>query len=198
MSDDKPKEWTLRELAAETGVTERTVRYYISRGLVHPPLRAGRGAAYGGKHKAQIEAVRELQAKGLMLSQIEHSLAAGRAGTMAEEIELDLKRSEVPPAGRMLWFEKDGTLAGDEAGPTTRDAQMLSAPSQTPSPAPGRSGALAEPEIWRSYEVARDVRVMLRTGAAPWRTKALVAALGRFAAEVKHIISSKEDPNEQR
>lgn len=196
MSDDKPKEWTLRELAAETGVTERTVRYYISRGLVDPPLRAGRGAAYGEKHKAQIEAVRELQAKGLMLSQIEHALAAGRGGTVAEEIELDLKRAEVPPAGKMLWFEPDGTLAGDEAGPAPRDAQMLSAPRPTPSPAPGPAPALPEPEVWRSYEVARDVRVMLRTGAGPWRTKALVAALGRFAAEVKHIISSKEDLNE--
>lgn len=195
MSDDKPKKWTLRELAAETGVTERTVRYYISRGLVDPPLRAGRDAAYGEKHKAQIETVRELQAKGLMLSQIEHALAAGRAGTTTGEIELGLKRSEAPPPGQMLWFEPDGTLGPDQAALMTRDAAALAAPSAA-SVAPGPAPALAEPEVWRSYEITRDVRVMLRAGAGPWRTKALVAALGRFAAEVKHIISSKEDRNE--
>lgn len=188
MTDDKPREWTLRELAAETGVTERTVRYYISRGLVDPPLRAGRDAAYGEKHKIQIETVRGLQAKGLMLSQIEHALAAGRAGSQAEETEIHLNMMVAPPADRMLWFEPDGTLAGDEAAPTARDADMLAAPGPRPS--------LAEPEVWRSYEVASDVRVLLRAGAGPWRTKALVAALGRFAAEVRHITSSKEDQGE--
>jgi Zn-dependent peptidase ImmA (M78 family) len=58
------KELTLKELAAETGVPERTIRYYISRGLLAPPLRGGRGAAYGESHKNALAQIRQLQAKG--------------------------------------------------------------------------------------------------------------------------------------
>jgi DNA-binding transcriptional MerR regulator len=69
------KEWTLRELGAESGVPERTIRFYISRGLVDPPLRGGRGAAYGAGHKARLEAIKKLQAKGMMLAEIAHAIA---------------------------------------------------------------------------------------------------------------------------
>jgi len=64
------KEWTLRELAAESGIPERTIRFYISKGILDPPLRGGRGAAYGPDHLARLKEIRGLQAKGLMLAEI--------------------------------------------------------------------------------------------------------------------------------
>jgi DNA-binding transcriptional MerR regulator len=64
------KELTLRELAAESGVPERTIRFYISRGILDPPLRGGRGAAYGPDHLTRLREIRALQAKGLMLTEI--------------------------------------------------------------------------------------------------------------------------------
>jgi DNA-binding transcriptional MerR regulator len=64
------KEWTLRELAAESGVPERTIRFYISKGILDPPLRGGRGAAYGPDHLTRLKEIRGLQAKGLMLAEI--------------------------------------------------------------------------------------------------------------------------------
>ena len=64
------KEWTLRELAAESGVPERTIRFYISKGILLPPLRGGRGAAYGPDHLNRLNEIRGLQAKGLMLAEI--------------------------------------------------------------------------------------------------------------------------------
>jgi DNA-binding transcriptional MerR regulator len=64
------KEWTLRELAAESGVPERTIRFYISKGILDPPLRGGRGAAYGPDHLSRLREIRGLQAKGLMLADI--------------------------------------------------------------------------------------------------------------------------------
>ncbi len=97
--DDKEKEWTLRELAAETGVPERTIRFYISRGLVDPPLRGGRGAAYGASHKARLEEVRKLQAKGLMLAEIARVVSAEqREESAPEEALLERKLVESPPA----------------------------------------------------------------------------------------------------
>jgi len=130
-------QWTLRELAAETGVPERTIRFYISRELLPPPLKGGRGAAYGPAHKTLLETIKKLQAKGMMLAEIGHAL--------------------------------------------THEAE----------PAP----ALPEPETWRSYSVARDVVVMLRAGASPWRTRSLLSALRRFAALVEDE-TKKEDKGE--
>jgi DNA-binding transcriptional MerR regulator len=64
------KERTLRELAAESGVPERTIRFYISRGILDPPLRGGRGAAYGPGHLKRLKEIRDLQSQGLMLADI--------------------------------------------------------------------------------------------------------------------------------
>jgi DNA-binding transcriptional MerR regulator len=66
---------SLNELAKESGVPERTIRYYISRGLIPGPLRGGRGAEYTEEHLAGIQNVRRLQSGGMTLSEIEYQLA---------------------------------------------------------------------------------------------------------------------------
>ena len=170
MSEPRPREWTLKELAAATGVTERTIRFYIAKGLVEPPLRAGRSAAYGEGHRDRILAVRDLQARGLSLAEIGHRLALG--GANGEGGDAQPGRDLDPSAGKMVWFEPDGSVAGSGAAGIGEGRDAIVA------------RRLAEPEVWRTYEIAPEVRVMIKTGTAPWRAKALVAALGRFAAEV--------------
>jgi DNA-binding transcriptional MerR regulator len=71
--------WTLRELAGEAGLPERTIRFYIARGLLPGPVGAGRGAAYGDDHLARLGAIRELQEKGLMLAEIARVLGGDEA-----------------------------------------------------------------------------------------------------------------------
>ena len=66
---------TLNELAKMSGVPERTIRYYISRGLVSGPVRGGRGAEYTEEHLAGIRNVRRLQSGGMTLAEIEHQFA---------------------------------------------------------------------------------------------------------------------------
>ena len=179
MSDEKTKEWTLRELASKTGVPERTIRFYISRGLVAPPLRAGRDAAYGEQHRARIELIRAMQAKGMMLAEISHALSI-EYGRISEK---RVHKLEEPEVRKMLWFEKDGTLDESQAHLIAMNKDISAAP------------ALPEPEIWRTYAVAADVRVVFKTGASPWRTKAVLAALRRFAGEVANF-NAKEDKRE--
>ena len=69
MSDEKAQ-WSLAELAVESGLSPRTIRYYISRGLMRGPEMAGRGAVYGEEHLARLRKIRELQVQGAMLSEI--------------------------------------------------------------------------------------------------------------------------------
>jgi DNA-binding transcriptional MerR regulator len=61
---------TLAELAEASGLAARTIRFYIARGLLDGPLKAGRGAAYTAEHLARLERVKRLQAEGRTLSEI--------------------------------------------------------------------------------------------------------------------------------
>ncbi len=176
---DVAKEYTLRELAEEADVPERTIRFYISRGLVDPPLRGGRGAAYGEKHKEQLESIRKLQAKGMMLSQIAHALAAERV--QSPDVLHPLVAAETRP-GEMVWFKADGTI--DESSAAALAVESAEAPARPALSPVAPVQALSEPTVWRSYAVASDATVMLKAGGSPWRTRALLDALRRFAAEI--------------
>jgi DNA-binding transcriptional MerR regulator len=68
------RHYTLQELAAEAGLPARTIRFYIARGLLPGPDKAGRGAAYTEAHLARLQQIKNLQARGLMLAEIAHQL----------------------------------------------------------------------------------------------------------------------------
>ena len=59
---------SIDELAAATGVSRRTVHYYIQRRLIDPPLGRGRGRHYDRRHALQILKVRDLQRRGVALT----------------------------------------------------------------------------------------------------------------------------------
>ncbi len=68
---------TLAELSEESGIPARTIRFYIARGLLEGPVKAGRGATYTASHLARVEKIKNLQSEGRMLSEIAHTLTAG-------------------------------------------------------------------------------------------------------------------------
>ena len=63
---------TLAELSEASRVPARTIRFYISRGLLEGPVKAGRGAAYTREHLARLNEIKTLQSGGRMLSEIAH------------------------------------------------------------------------------------------------------------------------------
>jgi DNA-binding transcriptional MerR regulator len=67
-------EMTLAELADASGVPARTIRFYIARGILEGPVKAGRGAAYTAEHLGRLERIQQLQAKGRTLSEIGRAL----------------------------------------------------------------------------------------------------------------------------
>jgi DNA-binding transcriptional MerR regulator len=66
----KREEWTLADLAEDTGLTARTIRYYIARGLVSGPVTAGRGAVYTADHVRRLREIRDMQSQGATLAEI--------------------------------------------------------------------------------------------------------------------------------
>ena len=67
-------ELTVDELAARTGMTVRTVRFYASEGLLPAPRRRGRVAYYGARHRLRLDLIRTLQDHGYTLSAIQRVL----------------------------------------------------------------------------------------------------------------------------
>ena len=61
---------TLADLEQKSGVPARTIRFYISRGLLDGPSKAGRGATYTAAHVERLAKIKALQDKGHVLSEI--------------------------------------------------------------------------------------------------------------------------------
>ena len=66
---------TIAELAARTGISVRTIRFYAGLGLIPPPVVRGRLGLYDECHTARLELVRDLQRLGFTLAAIEGYLA---------------------------------------------------------------------------------------------------------------------------
>ena len=77
------------ELATLSGVSRRTVRYYVQEGLLPSPLGVGRGRHYGREHLDQLLRVKVMQERGLSLGEIHLAVSGGRA---------QLAEASVPPS----------------------------------------------------------------------------------------------------
>lgn len=62
--------YSIGELATLGGVSRRTVRYYVQRGLLEAPTGLGRGRHYTEQHLNSLIRIRELQEAGRPLAEI--------------------------------------------------------------------------------------------------------------------------------
>ncbi len=88
MTEQTEKQLTIAELAARTGISVRTIRFYASLGLIPPPQVRGRLGLYDERHVARLELVRDLQGLGFTLSAIEGYLARIPADRSPEDLAL--------------------------------------------------------------------------------------------------------------
>ena len=85
---------SIDELATLTGLTARTVRYYIQQGLVSRPEGAKRGAYYARRHVEQLLLIRRWTDAGLSLDRVRELIGG------APE---DPPRRQVPPGSVEVW-----------------------------------------------------------------------------------------------
>jgi DNA-binding transcriptional MerR regulator len=113
-----PAAITIDELARRTGVTTRNIRAYQAGGLLPPPTRHGRVGFYGDEHRARLEVIRDLRARGLGLEAIaavlERAPGSARsdlsafARAMTSALFLDAERPTIMTADAFLetWGEQ--------------------------------------------------------------------------------------------
>ena len=121
--------YTLQDLVDLSGVTPRTVRYYIAQGLLPSPDGAGPAARYTEGHLARLRLIRQLQREHLPLAEIRSRLA----GLDDEAISTLVTAEPSPPSDSAIDYIRS-VLAGQ--GTTVR------AGTTTPTPAPRAHSAL--------------------------------------------------------
>ena len=124
---------TLEELSARTGVEVRTLRSWISEGLLSPPYKSGRGATYPASNVARALAVRALkEMHGMSFAEI------GRRFMLASD-------EQIRDWGRPRERKVEGDSARDylrrlrlrlEAGAEDAPAPMMHQDAPSPNPAP--------------------------------------------------------------
>ena len=78
--------YTLDELTSATGLTVRTVRYYISEGLLPPPHGVGPGTRYTREHLERLLLIGALKDAYLPLKEIRRRLAAMTGAEISEAV----------------------------------------------------------------------------------------------------------------
>jgi len=68
--------YRIGELSEKTGVTKRTVHYYVGKGLIPPPEGSGVNSAYNDGHLKRILLVKKLQDRYLPLERIREIMAS--------------------------------------------------------------------------------------------------------------------------
>jgi DNA-binding transcriptional MerR regulator len=108
-----PGSLKLEELATRAGVSARTVRYYIQRGLLPAPEFRGPDTNYGERHLLVLKAIRSLQDAHLPLDAIAgvlqgksadelRSIADGKASAQVQPFRGAATRRDDSPARRPL------------------------------------------------------------------------------------------------
>ncbi|MHB8466390.1 MAG: MerR family transcriptional regulator [Acidimicrobiales bacterium] len=131
----------VEQLAAATGLSVDTIRYYQARGLLDPPDREGRVAWYGRGHVDRLQRIRELATRGLTLTiigrllrgELDHAdeeLAAavssptpGRSSFPIEELA---RRSGIPLAV-LSAVAREGFLTPEDDRYTDADVEAAAA-----------------------------------------------------------------------
>ena len=89
----------LKELAAAAGVSARTIRYYVQRGLLPAPAFHGRDTTYSHDHLHRLAAIKKLQDHFLPLDAIAAELErAGAESILARKAPRENERPAPPTA----------------------------------------------------------------------------------------------------
>ena len=75
LTPEPDRRLSLDQLSTLTGLTPRTVRYYVAEGLLEPPAGAKRGAHYLRKHLERLLLIRRWTEAGLSLERVRELLA---------------------------------------------------------------------------------------------------------------------------
>jgi DNA-binding transcriptional MerR regulator len=154
-----PTDYTLNDLARLAGTSQRTVRYYISSGLLPPPAGAGPAARYSELHLDRLRLIKRLQSGHLPLAEIRRRLEAlpeDQIAAAADALEPSIADSALDYVSSLL-HRSEPSFA------IPVPAKSL-APPPVPEPPGSASTASSEPERahWERISLDPDIEIHIR------------------------------------
>ena len=169
METDEQQSYSISELAEVAGVSTRTIRFYVSEGLLPPPAGRGPTARYTDAHLQQLELINQYKEQYLPLKEIRRRLIGHSHGAMPMsapadismpdemEPELFLRHRSVPPPIHEPRSERHSRSAMEMAVPIMQDSADLyeyDADRHT-EPAPTAQ------QTWRRVSITDDAELLI-------------------------------------
>lgn len=151
------KFFRLNELTDSTGVTPRTIRYYIAEGLLPPPQGAGPAAVYTAAHRDRLQLIGRLKDQYLPLREIRRRLATLTDAQVRAELRAQGQDTEAVPSPILASAPSPSII--DEPSNSSTPPPVYSPVARlavpTPTPAPAR-------EQWERIVLADGIELHVR------------------------------------
>lgn len=182
------REFTIDELAAETRVPSRTIRFYQSKKALPAPERRGRKAIYNESHAERLRLIAKLQDQGLTIKAIRDVLSRADKGELALGDWLGLKDQLQAPWAEDRSVVVSGAelleMVGDDRDGLVADLVRLRLVKRT-----GDAFTVPSPGLLRVARQLEAAGFDLETGADAARL--LRKHLGRAATDLsKHFVDN--------
>jgi len=160
MENEGGREYSISELAEEAGVSTRTIRYYVSEGLLPPPVGAGPNSRYTDAHLHQLGIIGRLKEQYLPLREIRRRLVGHG--------DIPVAPAAAPPSSEYHGpSRRSREIAEDRAVNRSMPPPRLAAPASSapralysrPEPAPP-----APPEhgqAWRRVGISDEAELLI-------------------------------------
>lgn len=150
--------------AANTLPNQRTIRFYVARGLVTPPDGRGTAATYGYRHLLQVLGIKLRQMEGARLEQIGRELSE-MTGDLLERRVASVLGPELPTPEELAWPGPSRGRAGQAASQAS----------------PRATGSVEGSYLWHRWSLGPGAELHLAAGHPvlhhPERLRAMLDAL---------------------
>lgn len=167
------RKYSIGEISEMTGLSRRTIRYYLQRGLIPPPLGAGRGRYYTRDHLARLKKIIGLQAGGMFLDEISRHLDPDRPNDM-EVPESSLGRRE---SNHLLKMKLGSPPSGSLGTVRNKARQQITGESS------------GKTESWVKVSIADGVELNVRGD----RMNMFDGSLDEIAAVIEEALTKRDD-----
>jgi DNA-binding transcriptional MerR regulator len=171
------KTYQISELAKLAGVTVRTIRYYISQGLLPSPSTSGQFDRYDESYLARLELIRRLKAEYLPLEKI--SALLNSMSDAAIQAELDHPNPQPATPGSAREYVRSILYPSENVSLNKRLAKSILEPhvepgagftafQQSPQALKSARGQTSAPttstinETWLRYRIHPDIELHIR------------------------------------
>ena len=152
------------QLAAASGVTRRTIRYYVAIGLLPPGVGTGPRRFFSEHHLHRLTVIRQLKDQFLPLDEIKRRMADWSDDTIADKAQPEVLLPAPPP--RPFYAASKRDMSENPRPSRDRDALLYSARSMARE-------ASVEPKVkedatsWKRLELAPGLELSLSENASP-------------------------------